>query len=172
MTENWLEYVRLFSQHGRIVNFEQIAAVIGCDYDANTAMAAYIKAQLTQQNMDLKMLAVGEQRYLYSNHYIVDCFAKRWLAINDGQILVQLAEDVRLRCGPQNSVLMVSELSYAPYLLTAEDTAELIEQLTCAYSDIRYEHTHEQQGYLFSLQYHSLEYAAVLANQDPFEWSV
>lgn len=172
MTDNWLEYVRLFSEHGRIVNFEQIAAVIGCEHDANIAMLEYLKAQLKPQNMDLKMLAVREHRYLYSNHFIVDSFAQRWVAINGGKILEQLAEDVRLRSGPQNSVLMVSELCYAPYLLTTENTAKLIEQLTHAYADIRYELSNEQQGYLFSLQYHSLEYAAVLANQDPFEWSV
>ncbi len=167
-------FIRLFSQHGRLVTLPQLLAVAGEEIEQELdVVQSYIQLILQPEHSDMKMCLSADEHYFYSNNHIVDSYAQRWLALKRGEAAATLAQHVRQSSCKHTAVLEESVLGYPPYSLDAEGQTVLREQLLSMpeYEDIRYDVDKQGKGYYFSIDGLSPTYAKVLANYDPFEWS-
>ncbi|MFP9135481.1 hypothetical protein ACLKZ7_20860 [Shewanella algae] len=169
-----VDFIRLFSRHGRLVSLPQLLAVAGDDSEKTVdAVQEYIRLILAPEHRDLKMRISEDEHFFYSDRYMVDSYANRWLALQRGEVAATLAQQIRETSCRHTAVLEASVLGYPPYSLDAEAQQALRQQLLAMpeYDDIRYDTGSDGKGYYFSTDGLSPEYARVLADYDPFEWS-
>lgn len=166
-------YIRVFSQHGRLVTAEQIAAVAGLEWDSEQTVDRYIRLILNEAYRDVQMRLSGKDHYFYSEQFIVERYAEQWLALNRGETLEVIAAQIRRNSCRHTAVFEESVLTFAPYhfdeLKLATTRDQLRQQLGT--EDIFYAVDNQGRGYYYSTQGLSHSYAEVLANYDPYEWS-
>ncbi|MFQ6370545.1 hypothetical protein [Shewanella sp. YIC-542] len=170
-----MKYIRLFSQHGRLVTLPQLAAVIGqeAEPEEDDVVGQYIQLILAPEFADICMRPSVEEHYFFSSKHIVESYADRWLAIRRGETLATLASQVREASCRHNAVLEASVLGYKPYELDREGQDALREQLAADpdYCDVAYATNAAGEGYFYSTRGLNAGYAKVLADYDPDEWS-
>ncbi|MGL5358910.1 MAG: hypothetical protein ACRDBI_04205 [Shewanella sp.] len=166
-------YIRVFSQHGRLVTAEQIAAVAGLPWDASQTVSRYIGLVLNADYADMQMRLSGKDHYFYSDRFIAERYAEQWLALNRGEECEAIAAQIRRNSCRHTAVFEESVLTFAPYHYDAAKLACIREQLPqqAGTEDIFYAKDKEGRGYYYSTQGLSHTYAEVLANYDPYEWS-
>ncbi|MGL4615614.1 MAG: hypothetical protein ACRCVV_17325 [Shewanella sp.] len=166
-------YIRVFSQHGRLVTAEQIAAVAAIQWDASQTVSRYIQLILNGDYADIQMRLSGNDHYFYSEKFIVERYAEQWLALNRGEALVAIVAQIRRNSCRHTAVFEESVLTFAPYYYDEAKLAGIRQQLSqqpgC--EDIFFAQDNQGQGYYYSTQGLSHSYAQVLANYDPYEWS-
>lgn len=166
-------YIRVFSQHGRLVTAEQIAAVAGLEWDCSQTVSCYVSLILNRDYADIQMRLSGKDHYFYSEKYIVERYAEQWLALNRGEELEAIAAQIRRNSCRHTAVFEESVLTFAPYHYDELKLASIQEQLPqqAGTEDIFYAVDNQGKGYYYSTQGLSHSYAEVLANYDPYEWS-
>ncbi|MGI2023149.1 hypothetical protein [Shewanella glacialipiscicola] len=166
-------YIRVFSQHGRLVTAEQIAAVAGLEWDSEQTIHRYINLILTEDYVDVQMRLSGEKYFFYSDRSIVERYAEQWLALERGEAFEAVIAQIRRNSCRHTEVYLESVLTFAPYFYDEPKLCHLRQQLPqqSGAEDIHYAQDNQGQGYYYSTQGLSHSYAAVLANYDPCEWS-
>lgn len=166
--EQIVEYVRLMSQHGRVVTAEQAAALAGVELGED------IPAQHQQlieqaQYQDLVLTVTQDKHYLYSNQIMADSFAAQCIAVDCDDALQAMTAEIR-RFSELGELLPANSFSYPPYQLDTTQLSEHCSQL-CLQDDIELVTGNDDERYLFSTEHITATYAEVLANFDPFEYS-
>lgn len=110
-------YIRVFSQHGRLVTAEQIAAVAGLEWDCSQTVSCYISLILNRDYADIQMRLSGKDHYFYSEKYIVERYAEQWLALNRGEELEAIAAQIRRNSCRHTAVFEESVLTFAPTIM-------------------------------------------------------
>ncbi|MDR9765362.1 hypothetical protein RJP56_04735 [Shewanella baltica] len=165
-------YIRVFSQHGRLVTAEQIAAVAGLEWDNKQTVAGYIQLILNEAYADVQMRLSDKRHFFYSDKSIVERYAEQWLALERGDAFEAIIAQIRRNSCRHTEVYQESVLTFAPYLYDEPQLANVREQLPqLGAEDIHYAVDKQGKGYYYSTQGLSHSYAAVLANYDPCEWS-
>lgn len=166
-------YIRVFSQHGRLVTAEQIAAVAGLEWHSKQTVDCYIRLILNGNYADIQMRLSGKEHYFYSEKFIVERYAEQWLALNRGEDLEAIAAQIRRNSCRHTAVFEESVLTFAPYHydeFKLAKTRDLLPQQPGT-EDIFYAKDNQGRGYYYSTQGLSHSYAELLANYDPYEWS-
>lgn len=173
--QDLVKYIRLFSQHGRLVTLPQITAVIGRAEEPDDAQVVeqYVQLVLSARFDDVCMRLSAGEHYFFSRNHIVESYASRWLAIRRGEVLSTLVSQVRDASCRHNAVVEESVLGYKPYELDGEGIAALREQLAAdpETTDVAYATNEKGEGYFYSTRGLNANYAKVLANYDPYRWS-
>ncbi|TCN84641.1 hypothetical protein [Shewanella fodinae] len=173
--QDLVKYIRLFSQHGKLVTLPQVAAVIGLEEEPEDedVVGQYVQLILAPEYADICMRKSADEHYFFSRKHIVDSYANRWLAIRRGEVLPTLVQQIREASCQHNAVVEESILNYKPYALDSEGREALREQLAAdpECCDIAYAKTAQGEGYFYSTRGLNAGYAKVLANYDPNEWS-
>ncbi len=173
--QDLVKYIRLFSQHGRLVTLPQITAVIGQqeEPDEEQVVDQYVQLILAPEFGDICMRPSEDEHYFFSRHFIVESYASRWLAIRRGEVLQTLVSQVREASCKHNAVVEESVLGYKPYELDSEGIAALREQLAAEpeCNDVAYAINENGAGYFYSTRGLNANYAKVLADYDPYRWS-
>ncbi|BFL82937.1 hypothetical protein [Shewanella baltica] len=166
-------YIRVFSQHGRLVTAEQIAAVAGLEWDNKQTVAGYIQLIFDEAYADVQMRLSDKRHFFYSDRSIVERYAEQWLALERGDAFEAIIAQIRRNSCRHTEVYQESVLTFAPYLYDEPQLAKVREQLPqqLGAEDIHYAVDKQGKGYYYSTQGLSHSYAAVLANYDPCEWS-
>ncbi|ABZ75266.1 conserved hypothetical protein [Shewanella halifaxensis HAW-EB4] len=171
--ESLVDFIRLLSEHGRLATANQVIAIAGLELEIDDPEAAYLKLVEDIQYKDIKLMDGDSQSYFYSDRYIVDSYAKQWLGVNEGKLAFTMAEYIR-RYSALGELVPEDNFSHAPYSLSTAELKLLPTQLgeSSHCNDIAYQKGKDGAGYYYSLQHITSTYAQVLANHDPFEWSV
>lgn len=166
-------YIRVFSQHGRLVTAEQIAAVAGLEWDSAQTVSRYIDLILNEDYKDLQMRRSGERYFFYSDRSIVERYAEQWLALERGEDFEAIIAQIRRNSCRHTEVFRESVLTFAPYHYDELKLVNVRERLPLQKDaeDIHYGVDSQGEGYYYSTRGLSHNYAAVLANYDPYEWS-
>ena len=174
--QDLVKYIRLFSQHGRLVTLPQMVAVIGQSDDEEEpedVVGQYIQLVLAPEYADICMRQSADEYYFFSRKHIVESYANRWLAIRRGEVLQTLVNQVRDFSCRHKAVVEEIVLRSKPYELDNESQQALREQLDAdpECCDIAYAINAKGEGYYYSTRGLTARYAKVLANYDPYEWS-
>ncbi|WP_028115597.1 hypothetical protein [Ferrimonas senticii] len=164
-----VDFVRLMSSHGRVVTAEQAAALAGVEL-ANDVPSQYQQLVTDPQYQDLVLHSVAERHYLYSTQTLADSYAKQCIAVDCRDPLQGMAAEVR-RFSQLGELLPSSSFSVAPYRFDPEALADHC-QLLCQLDDIERVTGNDGEQYLFSTAHIRPSYAQVLADYDPFEYSI
>ncbi|MBY6018131.1 hypothetical protein [Ferrimonas balearica] len=163
-------FIRLLSQRGRLATLEQLLPLSGLDLEVEDVPAAWQTLVADPSYRDLRLLSEGENHYLYSNASMVDAYAERYVAIQSGRLVQTVAEHIR-HYSALGEVFPQSTLNHPPYQLDETAQAALRAQLHADDQTRDIDWGEGRDGpYGFSCHHLSRDYAAVLANQDPFEF--
>ncbi len=174
--ESLVDFIRLFSKAGRLVTLAQVAAVAGIDIDIEAIediKAAHQQLIADSRYQDIQLIAGDCEPYFYSEIYIVSSYAKQWLGVKQGNVLATMAEDIR-RFSAVGALLPEDNFCHPPYNLSDDERQQLLAQLAHhpEHQDIGLCQDNSGAGHYFSTRHLSACYAQILANHDPFEWSV
>lgn len=171
--ESLVDFIRLLSEHGRLATANQVIAIAGLNIEIDDPAASYLQLIKEIQYKDIKLIEGDSQSYFYSDRYIVDSYARQWLGVNEGKLALTMAEYIR-RYSALGELVPEGNFSHAPYSLSTSELKLLPEQLceSIHCNDIGYQKGNDGAGHYYSLQHITSTYAQVLANHDPFEWSV
>jgi hypothetical protein len=171
--ESLVDFIRLLSEHGRLATVNQLIAIAGVELEIDNPNAAHQQLLEDVQYQDITLIEGDADSYFYSNRYIVDSYAKQWLGVSEGKITATMAEYIR-RYSALGELVPEDNFTHPPYNLERESLVNLPMQLSedNEFADIGYQKGHNGTGHYFSAKHIKASYAKVLADHDPFEWSV
>ncbi|MCK8044916.1 hypothetical protein MSG37_08460 [Shewanella sp. 1CM18E] len=171
--EPLVDFIRLFSQHGRLTTANQLIAVAGLELEINDVNSEHLKLIEETKYQDIMLIHGDIDSYFYSDRYIVESYAKQWLGVTEDKVSATMADYIR-RYSALGELVPEDNFTHAPYNLAKADLDILPQQFMAMpeFADINYQHSENGTGHYFSTMHIKASYAKVLANHDPFEWSV
>lgn len=171
--EPLVDFIRLFSQHGRLVTASQVIAISGIELEIDDVNAQYEQLIKDEKYQDILLIQGDIDSYFYSDRYIVNSYAQQWLGVNEDKLSATMAEYIR-RYSALGELVPEDNFTHAPYNLAQADLRTLPQQFIAIaeFADINYQQGDNGVGHYFSTKSIKQSYAKVLANHDPFEWSV
>ena len=171
--ESLVDFIRLLSQHGRLATANQLIAIAGLELEISDVNTEYQQLIEDEKYQDILLIQGELDSYFYSDRYIVNSYAQQWLGVNEDKLNATMAENIR-RYSALGELVPEDNFIHAPYNLAQADLKTLPQQFIAIaeFADIGYQQGDNGIGHYFSTESIKPSYAKVLANHDPFEWSV